>query len=124
MLRVFFSQLTTENLKEIVDLFLNDVITRKVAEAVLFEAVKTPSISAKQFIEENNLTILRDVIEIREICEECIQKYEKVVRKARRGNKVEFDKLLGFVLKTSNYRADQKPTATILKEALLCAPEA
>lgn len=69
------------------------------------------------------MTILRDAIEIREICEDCVQKYDKVTRKARRGNKEEFNRLLALVFKASKHRADPECTASILKETLLCSAE-
>lgn len=133
-----------KNFREIVDHLVNNEITGKVAERVIYEAIETPSISAtevnllikslanailytqskptgcspKQFIEKNNLTILRDRLEIREICDECIEKYGKVARKAQKGKQTEIEKLLSLVMKESKYRADQGLAKSILLEAL------
>lgn len=144
LFRLFISPLTTDNFREILDHLVNNEITGKVAERVIYEAIETPSISAtevnliiesstnaffytqskptgcssKQFIEKNNLTILRDRLEIREICDECIEKYEKVARRAQKGKQSEIDKLLSLVMRESKYRADHGLAKSILLEAL------
>lgn len=61
---------------------------------------------------------MRDRLEIREICDECIGKYDKVARKAKRGKKSEYDKLMSLVMKESKHRADFETAKSVLKEAL------
>lgn len=67
---------------------------------------------------ESNQTVIKDPDELRKICKFCIDKYDKVTRKARRGKEGEFEKLVKAVLKETNKRADVASTKPILQELL------
>lgn len=67
---------------------------------------------------ENNQTVIRDLNELHQICSFCIEKYDKVSKKARRGKDGEFEKLIKAVLKESNKRADVTASKSILQELL------
>lgn len=61
---------------------------------------------------------MRDPEELRKLCQFCVEKYDKVTRKARRGKEGEFEKLVKAVMKESNKRADIPLAKTILQELL------
>lgn len=62
--------------------------------------------------------MIRDPVEIRKLCEFCVEKYDKVTKKARRGKEGEFEKLIKAVMKESNKRADIPLTKQFLHELL------
>lgn len=62
--------------------------------------------------------MIRDPEELRKLCKFCIEKYDKVTKKARRGKEGEFEKLVKAVLKESDRRADVALTKPILQELL------
>lgn len=62
--------------------------------------------------------MIRDPEELRKLCQFCIDKYDKVTKKARRGKEGEFEKLVKAVMKESNKRADIPSAKTILHELL------
>lgn len=71
-----------------------------------------------QYVIENNQQVMRDPEELRKLCQFCVEKYDKVTRKARRGKEGEFEKLVKAVMKESNKRADIPLAKTILQELL------
>lgn len=128
-----------ENFGETIEMIREGVINMAIAENIIFEMIKTPTISARkvrlfginlissimisnnnssQFVEENNQTVIRDPEELRKLCKFCIEKYDKVTKKARRGKEGEFEKLVKAVLKESDRRADVALTKPILQELL------
>lgn len=128
-----------ENFGETIEMIREGVINMAIAENIIFEMIKTPTISARkvwlfgiilissimisnnnssQFVEENNQTVIRDPEELRNLCKFCIEKYDKVTKKARRGKEGEFEKLVKAVLKESDRRADVALTKPILQELL------
>lgn len=138
-----FSPLTVENFRDIIKMICDDVINMAIAENIIYEVIKNPTISAQQvlvpylsytfifrfwisnffikqfqYVIENNQQVLKDPEELRKLCQFCVEKYDKVTRKARRGKEGEFEKLVKAVMKESNKRADIPLAKTILQELL------
>ncbi|XP_055322881.1 glutamyl-tRNA(Gln) amidotransferase subunit B, mitochondrial isoform X1 [Sitodiplosis mosellana] len=110
--------LTVENFSEVMEMLRENVINVAISENVIFHIIENPTVSAKQFVEENNQKVIRDSEELRKLCKLVIEKYDKVSKKARRGKEGEFDKLVKALLKESNKRADIALSKTILQELL------
>lgn len=67
---------------------------------------------------ENNRQIIRDPEELQKICELVVVKYDKIVRKAKRGKPGEYEKVVKAVLKESDRRADLDLVKPILNKLL------
>ena len=61
---------------------------------------------------------MRDPEELRKLCQFCIDKYDKVTKRARRDKEGEFEKLVKAVMKESKKRADIPLAKTILQDLL------
>ncbi|XP_031620064.1 glutamyl-tRNA(Gln) amidotransferase subunit B, mitochondrial [Contarinia nasturtii] len=110
--------LTDENFTEVIEMIQADVINTAISKNIIFEVIKNPKISARQFVEENNLKVIRDPTELRQLCKLVIDKYDKVTKKARRRKEGEFEKLVKALMKESNDRADISLSRPILQELL------
>lgn len=137
--------MTVENFRDIIKMICEDVINMAIAENIIYEMIKNPTISARkvyqidccnfifhfymfnnsqkkknefQFVIENNQQVMRDPEELRKLCQFCVEKYDKLTKKARRGKDGEFEKLVKAVMKESNKRADIPLAKTILQELL------
>lgn len=137
--------MTVENFRDIIKMICEDVINMAIAENIIYEMIKNPTISARkvyqidccnfifhfymfnnsqkkknkfQFVIENNQQVMRDPEELRKLCQFCVEKYDKLTKKARRGKEGEFEKLVKAVMKESNKRADIPLAKTILQELL------
>lgn len=126
----------------------DDVINMAIAENIIYEMIKNPARSAQQvvrfsvrllilqletsalmpnvlfsfwnfqYVIENNQQVLRDPDELQKLCQFCVEKYDKVTKRARRGKEGEFEKLVKAVMKESNKRADIPLAKTILQKLL------
>lgn len=118
-------------------MFLEKIINFAIASDVVFEVIKDPNSSARkvswkpqffkrfiqldihfQYVEKNNRQIIRDPEELRKICKNVIEKYDVIVRKARRKKPGEYEKVLKAVMKESERRADLELTKPLLNELL------
>ncbi|KAM4603716.1 glutamyl-tRNA(Gln) amidotransferase subunit B, mitochondrial isoform 1-T1 [Polymixia lowei] len=115
-LSVSQSPVSPSALAELLDLQETGHISSSVAKQVFQEMWRSPGRTALQIVQEQDLGLVSDTAELRNICQRVVDSHPEQVQAFRNGNRKVLNKLMGLVQKETKGRADPVLVRAILEE--------
>ncbi|KAM4807693.1 glutamyl-tRNA(Gln) amidotransferase subunit B, mitochondrial [Rhinophrynus dorsalis] len=113
------SPVSATSLAELLTLLENGSISSSAAKQVFQELCKGRGKTPSEIVSERNLGLLKDRVQLEEICQGILEGHKKEVAEIRQGNLKIMNKLIGLVQKTTKGRADPVLVKIILEEKVL-----
>ncbi|KOB68018.1 Glutamyl-tRNA(Gln) amidotransferase subunit B, mitochondrial, partial [Operophtera brumata] len=112
--------ITVEQMKELVDLFLDNKISLEICKKLIEELVDLSDgdLSPAKIVEEKNWLLITDYDEIKKSCMDVLDNNPKLVRQYREGKVKVFKALLGIVIKKSQNKLDMSVASKAMEELL------
>lgn len=112
--------ITIEQMKELVDLLLENRISIEVCKKIFEELVDLSDcdLSPAKIVKEKDWLLVTDLEEIKTTCMDVLDNNPKLVRQFREGKVKVFKALLGIVFKNSQNKLDMSKVSKVMEELL------
>ncbi|OCT99710.1 glutamyl-tRNA(Gln) amidotransferase subunit B, mitochondrial [Xenopus laevis] len=110
------SPVSPVSLAELLTLLEDGSISSSAAKQVFQELCRGGEKTPAEIVEEKDLGLLKDRMQLEEICQGIVNRHQKEVNEIRQGNHKIMNKLIGLVQKATKGRADPVLVKSILEE--------